>query len=428
MRKSVNPVTGRRICVIISLVMAVSCFASLQGNAFAATEEQGAVTVESTVEENAVGESVQAVNIMVKFNANGGTKAPGSINAVEGDIVVIPSKIPQKSGSTFKGWAMSSNAKKADFAAGSSFVAGASNVTLYAVWEKNDFTKLSKPVISTISAVTGCKAELTWEPVENADHYQVFRYNNGKWSKMTTVTGTTATVQGIHNKSLKYRIRAYGVNAKGSTIYSAYSAAKKVKTVVKMGQACKGETGVIGGQPGDQTGNEVKVSNYSYKASESSCYHWTYVIRITDSAKREKFASTIEAACKSSYVGYDMGRSDRITFYKEMEKVGFDITKLKTPCETSCTRLALTGLASVGIELPYNPNWKDCNGKTPQAWYDYDSEQLRDAVKAAIAEGAPLKIYTAKSYYSTYKNLQPGDILSKDFPGTRKSGHTAVVL
>lgn len=74
----------------------------------------------------------------VKYDANGGTGAPSSQSKVWGQALTLVSAKPSRTGYTFKGWASSSGATAAEYQPGASYTANKS-ITLYAVWELNEY-------------------------------------------------------------------------------------------------------------------------------------------------------------------------------------------------------------------------------------------------------------------------------------------------
>lgn len=111
---------------------------------------------------------------------------------------------------------------------------------------------------------------------------------------------------------------------------------------VKVGSARIDENGnAYGGKAGDQTGSEVGTQNwYLHKKG------WR-VFRCKDPAKADKMARAMEAACKNSKIGYD--QYQRNTLYTQAEKVGFDVSKVTTACETDCSALVRVCCAYAGI-------------------------------------------------------------------------------
>lgn len=88
----------------------------------------------------------------LKYNANGGSNAPSnntdekqSLTQPSPRTVAVSSVIPIREGHTFLGWSLSSGASTVQYQAGSSIsvqysLNGTSSTTLYAVWQKNNYT------------------------------------------------------------------------------------------------------------------------------------------------------------------------------------------------------------------------------------------------------------------------------------------------
>lgn len=97
-----------------------------------------------------------------------------------------------------------------------------------------------------------------------------------------------------------------------------------------------------GGSAGDQNGREVKTGNW-YDFGQK------IVLRFKDRSKAKKAAQTMKTLCNGNYVGYD--QNQRTTLYTEMQKVGWDASKLKTKCETDCSAMMSPVLRSAGISV-----------------------------------------------------------------------------
>lgn len=136
-----------------------------------------------------------------------------------------------------------------------------------------------------------------------------------------------------------------------------------------------------GGSAGDQTGREVRTGNW-YDFGQK------VVLRFKDRNKAKKAAGTMNTLCVGNIVGYD--QNQRTTLYTEMEKVGFDASKLKVKCETDCSAMMAVVLASVGIKVS-----KDI--------------YTGNMVKAIMNTGEFEKL-TASKYMSSGEYLLTGDI------------------
>lgn len=166
---------------------------------------------------------------------------------------------------------------------------------------------------------------------------------------------------------------------------------------VKVGSARIDERGKItGGKAGDQTGNEVGTQNF-YVHSKG----WR-VFRAKNPGAAAKIAAAMKAACNNSKIGYD--QNQRNTLYAEAKKVGFDIAKVNTACETDCSALVRVCCEFAGITgLP--SGFRTAN---------MPSNLLKTGAFVELKGDK----YTKKSTY-----LGAGDILV-----TKTSGHTVVVL
>ena len=102
--------------------------------------------------------------------------------------------------------------------------------------------------------------------------------------------------------------------------------------MVRIGSARIDESGkLIGGQAGDQTGQEVAVEAW-YRHDKG----WV-VIRAKDAAVRERIAQCMEAACANNNIGYDQSTSWDL--YDKAKQYGWDCSKVNTPVETDCSSL-----------------------------------------------------------------------------------------
>lgn len=149
-----------------------------------------------------------------------------------------------------------------------------------------------------------------------------------------------------------------------------------------------------GGKAGDQTGKEVSTQKW-YKHKKG----WV-VLRPINSARAENIALDGQFAADNKNIGYD--QDERLTLYKEAEKVGFNCAKVTKPCETDCSALVRVCLAFAGIKVK---NFTTAN-----------------EVDTLMATGEFIKL-TDKKYTDSDEYLLRGDILV-----TKTQGHTAIVL
>lgn len=76
----------------------------------------------------------KAITYTIKFNANGGSGAPGNQTKTYGKTLTLSSTKPTRTNYNFKGWGTSASATTVSYAAGGSYTANAA-ATLYAIWE-----------------------------------------------------------------------------------------------------------------------------------------------------------------------------------------------------------------------------------------------------------------------------------------------------
>lgn len=123
-----------------------------------------------------------AYTYTVKYNANGGSGAPGQQTKTYGVTLTLSSTKPTRTNYTFKGWGTSSGSTTVAYAAGGSYTANAS-ITLYAIWELN----YTKPKITSIT-VDRCNSAGT---LNDEGTYAKVSF---KWSIDSTATLKDITV------------------------------------------------------------------------------------------------------------------------------------------------------------------------------------------------------------------------------------------
>lgn len=89
----------------------------------------------------------KAITYTIKFNANGGSGAPGNQTKTYGKTLTLSSTKPTRTNYNFKGWGTSASATTVSYVAGGSYTANAA-ATLYAIWE----LAYTKPRITDLSA------------------------------------------------------------------------------------------------------------------------------------------------------------------------------------------------------------------------------------------------------------------------------------
>lgn len=170
----------------------------------------------------------------VKYNANGGSGAPGQQTKTYGVTLTLSSTKPTRTNYTFKGWGTSSGSTTVSYAAGGSYTANAS-VTLYAIWQLN----YKSPSITNVKA-DRCNSGGTLD-------------DEGTYGKVTFgwAIDSSATLSSI-------RI-GYKLNTASSYTYITVSASGKSGNVSK----------VIGGSLNTESQYDIQVTVTDNKGNSS---------------------------------------------------------------------------------------------------------------------------------------------------------------
>lgn len=166
---------------------------------------------------------------------------------------------------------------------------------------------------------------------------------------------------------------------------------------VKIGHASIDENKKIkGGSAGDQTAKEVCVREY-YNGG------WTRVLRPKTNTLAEKSAQACEKGCNNSKIGYD--QNQRNTLYTQAKKVGYDLSKIYTKCETDCSAFMTVCAIAGGANISYGSN-----------------APTTSTMPSKFVASGGYSMLTDSKYLTSDKYLKRGDILVK--PGS----HTVMVL
>lgn len=152
-----------------------------------------------------------------------------------------------------------------------------------------------------------------------------------------------------------------------------------------------------GGKAGDQSGTEWYLRGW-YNAG------WQAMYRHPDANVRAKISEFAVSAAKNDHIGYD--QSQRETFWRELEKVGYDPARIATDCETDCSAGVAAIVKAVGYVLGI-----DKLKNVSIAMYTGNQD--------AVLVGAGFQRYTDSRYLTSDANLAAGDIL-------RSGGHTTI--
>lgn len=152
-----------------------------------------------------------------------------------------------------------------------------------------------------------------------------------------------------------------------------------------------------GGVAGDQTGGEVTLGKW-YSSP------WDIVLRFKDSAKAEKAAKAMEAACANNKIGYDQWQ--RNTLNDKAKAVGYDLSKVKDACECDCSSLVSVCAQCAGVDIPYV----------------YGNAPYTGNMRAQFTKTGEFDVLTEDKYLRSDAYLKRGDIL------LNSKSHTAMVL
>jgi len=171
--------------------------------------------------------------------------------------------------------------------------------------------------------------------------------------------------------------------------------------MIKIGEAAYDERGALAyGQPGDQTGLEVRQLELYNDANRP----WTKVFRAKKEEIRKKIALAMRQACDNPNIGYAQ-YGDGTTPYKDRYGLRYAIDNdtpshtipdVKVPCNCDCSSLVAQCCRAAGIDIP---------------------STMRTAQEQQILMSTGL--FEELTYYDGMKLLK-GDILWRQ-------GHTAVV-
>ena len=195
----------------------------------------------------------------------------------------------------------------------------------------------------------------------------------------------------------------------------------------KIAEALSIHDKVVGGKPGDQSGNELKIRKYKYSKGARK---WKFVVRCTDPEIANFAASYSAAICKNNKFGYNnyvnrqSGIDKRNSLYWEAKKVGFNLNAIPRKVDTSCTPLSIVGFRAAGINMDYPIKaYYKCR-KTGKYTGIYNcgavnAESLKAAIKKVNAEyrkqGQPEPFVilhpTPKQFKKYKKYLKRGDVV-----------------
>jgi peptidoglycan hydrolase-like protein with peptidoglycan-binding domain len=144
-----------------------------------------------------------------------------------------------------------------------------------------------------------------------------------------------------------------------------------------------------GGKAGDQTGHEFELKGWYSRP-------WTVVLRWPDPAVGLKIAQLGIAAALNNKIGYD--QYQRKSYWTQLEKVGYDPSKITTACEEDCTAGVTANCKAAGYLLGI------------KALQDLPIDTYSGNMKSRFVR-AGFKALTEKKYLTSASYLLPGDVL-----------------
>lgn len=154
-----------------------------------------------------------------------------------------------------------------------------------------------------------------------------------------------------------------------------------------------------GGKAGDQTGGEWNIRAWYSRP-------WNCVLRYPNATVRKKIAELARKAAQNNKIGYDQWQ--RMTYWTQLQKAGYDPSKIKTACEADCSAGIIANVMACGYI--YNLGALKNIGAT----YTGNMRQT--------FERAGFQVLTDKKYLTSDRYLLEGDILLND------AHHTATNL
>lgn len=141
---------------------------------------------------------------VIKYNANGGSGAPGNQTKWKNQTLTLSSTKPTRTGYSFLGWSTSSTATTATYSAGGSYTANTA-ATLYAVWKANTYT-----VSYNANGGTGAPAN------------------------QTKTYGKTLTLSTTKPTRTNYNFKGWGTSASATTVSYAAGASYTANAAITL--------------------------------------------------------------------------------------------------------------------------------------------------------------------------------------------------
>ncbi len=162
---------------------------------------------------------------------------------------------------------------------------------------------------------------------------------------------------------------------------------------ITIGHASIDERGkASGGTAGDQTAKELCTRTWYNKP-------WHTVLRPKYSTVAKGIKKACKAGCANPNIGYD--QTQRTTLYDQAMRAEWDLSKIKTKCETDCSAFVAVCVNAAGVAV--------------------SKDMYTGNMVAALKGTEAFDVLTSSQYLTSDQYLKAGDILVGN-------GHTAMVL
>ena len=252
------------------------------------------------------------------------------------------------------------------------------------------YTSTLEALVTATSVRTASDAVLTKyeRPADQSEAVQVkrARYGQTYYDKYAGQT-TTPTTPATEDKQEEQKVELSATHAK-------YINSTGTHYISNSGSDENGS--YSGGQAGDQTGKEWRMRDWYDRP-------WSCVLRYPDQKVALKIAQLAIDAALNDHIGYD--QSQNRTYLAQLKAVGWEPSKITTPCEADCSAGVCANVMAAGHLLGI---------KVLQNHTGTYTGNMRSALTKA-----GFQLLTDSKYLTSGDYLLPGDILLLD------SHHTA---
>lgn len=144
-----------------------------------------------------------------------------------------------------------------------------------------------------------------------------------------------------------------------------------------------------GGKAGDQTGHEWEIRTWYNRP-------WDCILRHPDPRVGKLIAELARRAANNNNIGYNQAK--RLTFWQNLEKVGYDPAKITTKCDSDCS----AGVSAIAKAAGFIIGDAKLKNISPSNWTGSMRASFKDA---------GFQVITNINYLLSDNYLIPGDIL-----------------